>query len=244
VTKNNELDYRMLPLGDRGLVLEVSARVSRAATLRMRALADALRQANLPGVLDLVPAFCSLTILYEPVRARDLEGQRTPFQHLCELVSRALEDAPATPAAGLRTVEIPVCYGGAYGEDLEPLAHARGLSVGEVIDLHSRPAYFVGMLGFAPGFPYLAGLDHRLVTPRRATPRPRVPAGSVAIGGEHTGIYPFESPGGWHVIGRAPVRLFDLTSPTPSLLDAGDEVRFIPISETQYKEIAREQPWR
>jgi inhibitor of KinA len=234
--------YRVLPLGDRALVLEVDAPVSREVTLRMRALAEWLRQAALPGVLDLVPAFCSLTIHYDPLRSQ-AEGL-TPYQSLQEQVARAVERAPAATSDIARSVQIPVLYGGPWGEDLERLAEAHGLSPQEVIDLHSRPPYFVGMLGFAPGFAYLAGLDPRLVTPRRSNPRARVPAGSVAIGGEHTGIYPFESPGGWHIVGRTPLRLFDLQQPSPSLLGAGDEVRFVPIDESEYRSLAQEQGWR
>lgn len=244
VTHDNRLGYRILPLGDRGLVVEIDAGVSRRATLQVRAMADHLRRAALPAVLDLVPAFCSLTIHYDPVRARDGEAPRSPFEAMRETVQSSLAGLPAPGEEATRVVEIPVCYGGAYGEDLEAVAQAHGMSTEEIIALHTAPTYFVGMLGFAPGFAYLAGLDHRLVTPRRATPRPRVPAGSVGIGGEHTGVYPFESPGGWNLIGRTPLPLFNIAARPPSLLDAGDEVRFVAVSEEGYKELAREQAWR
>jgi inhibitor of KinA len=140
-------------------------------------------------------------------------------------------------------VEIPVCYGGEYGEDLEPLAREHGIPPSQVVELHTGPTYFVGMLGFAPGFPYLAGLDPRLVTPRRSTPRPRVPRGSVAIGGEHTGVYPVESPGGWHLIGRTPITLFDVSRDPPSLLQAGDQVRFVAIPPEEFARIETEGRW-
>lgn len=236
--------HRILPLGDRCLVLEAEAVVSRQVTLRMRALADVLLQAGLPGVLDLVPAFCSLTIHYDPAHAKDPQGKLAPWEHLRDQVERVLARAPEAVADTHRAFEIPVCYGGTYGEDLEALARAHDLTPDEVIELHAAPDYFVAMLGFAPGFPYLAGLDARLVTPRRATPRARVPAGSVAIAGEHSGIYPFETPGGWHLIGRTPLRLFNLSAQPPCRLEPGDTVRFVPVGEEEYKALAREREWR
>jgi inhibitor of KinA len=236
--------HRILPLGDRCLVLEAEEGVSRQVTQRMRVLADMLLRAALPGVLDLVPAFCSLTVHYDPVRAKDPAGRLAPWEHLRREIERALAQTPEAVEGTYRAFEIPVCYGGAYGEDLEALAKAHDLTPDELIELHAAPEYFVGMLGFAPGFPYLAGLDARLATPRRATPRARVAAGSVAIGGEHTGIYPFESPGGWHLIGRTPLRLFDLSAQPPCRLEAGDLVRFVPVDEEQYKALAREREWR
>jgi inhibitor of KinA len=238
------MPFRILPLGDRALVLEVDAPVSRPVALRMRALADWLRQAALPGVLDLVPAFCSLTVHYEPLLVRAGHGDRLPCEYLREQLARKIDQAPPAQDDIARSVEIPVLYGGPGGEDLEPLAAAHGLSPDEAVALHTAPVYFVGMLGFAPGFAYLSGLEPHLMTPRRSTPRARVPAGSVAIGGEHTGIYPFDSPGGWHVIGRTPLRMFDPGRPAPSLLCTGDEVRFVAIDEAQYRVLAQEQAWR
>lgn len=235
------LPYRILPLGDRALVVEVDIPVSRQATVRMRALADWLRRVALPGVLDLVPAFCSLTVHYEPLHVRAADA--LPYECLREQLAQAIDQAPPAQDDLARAVEIPVLYGGVGGEDLEALAAAHGLSPEQAIRLHMAPMYFVGMLGFAPGFAYLAGLDPQLVTPRRSTPRGRVPAGSVAIGGEHTGVYPFDSPGGWHVIGRTPLRMFDPGRSEPSLLGAGDEVRFVAIDEAQYRALAQEQAW-
>jgi inhibitor of KinA len=236
--------YQIRPLGDRGLTIELGAAVSATVTARVRMLADRLQEARIPGVREAVPAFCSVTVHYDPLALPDAPGGRIPFEVLSDRLAEVLShtgDAPVTPG---RLVEIPVCYGGECGEDMEALASAHGLSVAAVIELHSAPTYFVGMLGFAPGLPYLAGLDPRLITPRRATPRPRVPRGSVAIGGEHTGIYPLESPGGWQLIGRTPLTLFDLSRDPPSLLVAGDQVRFIPITPADFDLIAKDQAWR
>jgi inhibitor of KinA len=181
---------------------------------------------------------------YDPKAFLDKAPGHSPFELLSarvvEIMSRASDVLPH-PA---RMIEIPVCYGREYGEDIRTVCAAHGLSEAEVIALHTAPTYFVGMLGFAPGFPYLAGLDERLVTPRRATPRPRVPRGSVAIGGEHTGIYPFELPGGWHLIGRTPLALFDPSRDPPSLLAAGDQVRFVPIASADCDRLATEGLWR
>jgi inhibitor of KinA len=165
-------------------------------------------------------------------------AEQVPFDLLRERVEPLLDKLERAVALPERVVEIPVCYGGDYGEDLGPLALAHELAPTKLVELHVAPLYFVGMLGFLPGFPYLCGLDERLITPRRSTPRARVPAGSVAIGGEHTGIYPLESPGGWHLIGRTPVSLFDLNADPPSLLQVGDRVRLVPISADEFERIA------
>jgi inhibitor of KinA len=244
MSSQGEPPVQILPLGDCAAIVEFAAAPSRATTARVCALANRVRAAALPGVRDVVPAFRSVTVHYDPVRMAGPGSDRSPFDRLREALAPLLRERKGEASLQATPVEIPVCYGGEFGEDLEVLGQAHGLSPAEVVRMHSAAQYFVGMLGFAPGFPYLVGLDARLVTPRRATPRARVPRGSVAIGGEHTGIYPFESPGGWHVIGRTPLELFDPTRDPPSLLQAGDEVRFVPISGEQFSRIERERTWR
>jgi inhibitor of KinA len=133
-----------------------------------------------------------------------------------------------------RLVEIPVCYGGELGEDLEEVARRHGLTPEEFATIHASTDYRVYLLGFVPGFAYLGNLDSRIATPRRDTPRPHVPAGSVAIGGDQTGVYPLETPGGWHLVGRTPVRMFTPETEPPCLLGAGDSVRFVPISRAEF----------
>jgi KipI family sensor histidine kinase inhibitor len=142
-------------------------------------------------------------------------------------------------ASAPRVVEVPVCYGGEFGPDLEEVAATCGLAVAEAIALHGASPHVVYMLGFAPGFPYIGGLDPRLAVPRRATPRAKVPAGSVAIARDQTSIYPNESPGGWNLIGRTPVALFDMNADPPCLLQPGDRVRFVAVSARQYDAIAQ-----
>jgi inhibitor of KinA len=236
--------YELRPLGDRALTIELGATVSAAVTARVRMLADKLWKTRIPGVRELVPAFCSLTVHYDPLVLRDATGNRTAFDVLSVWLAEILSQEDDAVPEPMHLVEVPVCYGGEYGEDIEVICAAHDLTIEELIALHSAPTYFVGMLGFAPGFPYLGGMDARLITPRRATPRPRVARGSVAIGGEHTGIYPFELPGGWHIIGRTPLTLFDLAHDPPSLFAVGDQVRFVPTVPTDFDRIAMERPWR
>lgn len=224
--------YEFHPLGDRALLIEVGSEVSEASADLVRRIDERLSGAKLPGLIECVPAFCSLAVHYDPARVAGDDAAlraRLPYDVLSEAIASLLEGLDAEAAAPGRVVEIPVCYGGDHGEDLAALALGRGMSAEQFIALHAAPTYFVGMLGFLPGFPYLGGMDERLVSARRATPRPEVPAGSVAIGGTHTGIYTFPSPGGWHLIGRTPLRLFDLARRPPSLLMVGDRVRFVPI---------------
>jgi len=243
MSDKKHIEYEIRPLGDRALTIEFAAAVSFATAGRVRMLAEALRAARIHAIRETVPSFCSLTVHYDPLVLLENTQGGAAYEllsvRLAEIVSQ-MSDVVPKPA---RTIEIPVCYGGEYGEDIGPVGAAHGLSEADVIELHSAPTYFVGMLGFAPGFPYLAGLDEQLVTPRRATPRPRVPRGSVAIGGEHTGIYPFESPGGWHLIGRTPLALFDPSRDPPSLLAAGDQVQFIPIAPADFDRLLKEAPW-
>ncbi len=222
---------RFFPMGDQALVVEFGDRIDSSLSLHIASLAAQLRASRLPGVIDIVPAYTTLALHYDPA---GLGAGASAYETLVEAVSTWLADPSAGEQPAGRIVEIPVCYGGEFGEDLESLAREHGLSVDEAIALHSTTDYHVHMLGFVPGFAYLGGLDARLVTPRRTTPRPRVPAGSVGIGGEQTGVYPLETPGGWQIIGRTPLQLFQPQAMPPCLLGAGDTVRFVPISAQRF----------
>ena len=206
--------------------VDVNARVHAAA---------ARLQASLGGV-ECVPAYASLLLRFDPMAWLDDEG-RFSGQRLREAIDTALHQASAR-APALREVVVPVCYGGEMGEDLHDVAAQTQLSPEEVVARHTGVPYRVAMLGFAPGFPYLLGLDPALAVPRRSSPRTRVPAGSVAIGGQQTGIYPQALPGGWQLIGRTPLRLFDVTADSPSLFQPGDGVRFRAIDEGEYRRLA------
>lgn len=211
------------PLGDAAVVLTLGDIVDEAMSARVRALAAAINHHPPRGVTDVVPAFASVAVFYDPVHTGGFSRLRA------ELESIAARAELAVVSVEPRRIEIPVCYGGEYGPDLEAVAAHAGTTVGEVVALHSAGDYLVHAIGFVPGFPYLGGLSPRLATPRRATPRRLVPAGAVGIGGEQTGVYPLATPGGWNLIGRTPTRLFDPAREEPALLRAGDRVHFKPI---------------
>lgn len=205
------------------------------ATVNDRVHAAAARlQASL-GDVECVPAYASLLLRFDVAQWLDDDG-RFGAERLRAAIAAAW-DASSSAEKTPRQVSIPVCYGGDAGVDLhEVAAHAR-MSADEVVTRHAAALYRVAMLGFAPGFPYLLGLDPALTVPRRSNPRTRVPAGSVAIGGQQTGIYPQALPGGWQLIGRTPTRLFDLAAASPSLLQPGDHVRFRVIDAREYERL-------
>jgi len=198
------------------------------------------------GVRELVPTYRSLAVYFDPleVKRQDLEKQITRLlqeievpEHVGELEAEAGSQVEQTFPRQGKTVIIPVCYGGEYGPDLTFVAQHTGLPEEEVVRIHTSRTYRVYMLGFLPGFPYLGGMDERIATPRLETPRTRIPAGSVGIAGCQTGFYPMESPGGWRIIGRTPIKAFDPFSDTPFLLSPGDFVQFKSIGETEYQKL-------
>jgi KipI family sensor histidine kinase inhibitor len=185
-------------------------------------------------VLEVVPSYASLLVLFDPLAAR-----RAQLERRLEALAREVAGAVVEPPR--RVVRVPVGYGGERGPDLEEVARLAGLSPEEVVARHAAPVYRVYLLGFTPGFPYLGGLDPRLACPRMDSPRLVIPSGSVALAGLQTGIYPVESPGGWRILGRTPARLFDPTpgASRPFLLAAGDGLRFLPVEREHFEEIAR-----
>ncbi len=198
---------------------------------KVHLLHQKLKKMKIKGVRECIPSYASLLILYDPMV--------TSFAKIESLLRRIGENENSILEADrTRVIEIPVCYGGEFGEDIENVATYSGLSKEEVIETHSGVDYHVYMVGFLPGFPYLGGLDPRIHTPRLSNPRLEIPAGSVGIGGEQTGVYPLASPGGWQLIGRTPIRLYDDRHKNPVMLHAGDTVRFVRISEDEFIEIA------
>ena len=211
---------RFLLAGDSALVVEFGDEISQEVNRKVLALAAALENSSLPGLGELVPTYRSLLINYDPLSLSCGEVR--------VLASQVLQGCEEKPQLALRVVEIPVVYGGEFGPDIGFVAEHSGLSVAEVVSLHSGVTYTVYMLGFSPGFAYLGGMPKAIATPRLETPRTLVPAGSVGIAGEQTGIYPIATPGGWRLIGRTTLELFDPERDPPTLMRAGDQVRFVP----------------
>lgn len=219
--------------GDSAVNLVVSSEISCQTSADVARLAAAVRSQQVPGVTDIVPTYCSVMVCYDPLTLTSDELEQN-LLHLSQSEGAANESTS-------KLVEIPVAYGGVLGPDLNDVATHAGISPDEVIRIHSSVDYPVAMLGFLPGFPYLSGLDARIHTPRLDTPRTAIPRGSVGIGGQQTGIYPLESPGGWRLIGRTPLLLFDAGGAREIPYAAGDMIRFVPISEAEFYRIAAEE---
>lgn len=218
------------PLGDHAITITLGDSIDEATHRLVRAVVARLDGAPPRGLIDVVPAFASVAVHYEPTL---IDGD-LPYDDFCGTLEDLLDGIVEGEAPPARVVEIPVLYGGDFGPDLGDVAARHGLSEAEVIRIHSTGDYLVYMVGFMPGFAYLGGLDERIATPRRNAPRKAVPAGAVGIGGQQTGVYPNTSPGGWNLIGRTPRVIFDSRREEPSLLSAGDRVRFRPVSRDEF----------
>lgn len=224
------MDWRIGRLGDAALLLAFDERIDPAVNARVHAVAQAIAALRLPWVRDVVPAYASVAVFVDAEPFADADDPLVAAEDaLRPWLSRDIGIDQPSPA---RCVEIPVHYGGEHGPDLTRVATHAGLTSEDIIRRHVAGEYTVAMLGFAPGFPYLLGLDPCLATPRLATPRTRVPAGSVAIGGGQTGLYPRASPGGWNLIGRTDLVLFDPHRDPPALLAPGDHVRFVAVADS------------
>lgn len=221
------------PMGDSAFVIRFGESISPQVHERVVGALHSLETCREDWVVDLVPGYASLMVIYDALRARpeDVRGWIT------EALPRA-----RTESRDYRVMEIPVWYHPSVGPDLEPLAQEKGLSVEALIGLHTQPEYLVYMLGFRPGFPFMGGLDPRLFASRLSTPRTVISAGSVGIGGQQTGVYPLKSPGGWRLLGRTPLRLFSPEAEHPFMLGVGDRVRFVSIGEARYRELGGEVP--
>lgn len=231
------------PLGDSALLVELGDSINESTHRRVQAAWRALAAEPLPGVSETVPAYTTVTLFYDPWKALQAGAPEAEIvEWLSARVRERLKNPPKTAKTKTRLVEIPVCYGGEFGPDLGRVAAQAKLSPEAVIKKHSAAKYQVHLIGFSPGFPYLGGLPKELITPRHAKPRMNVPAGSVGIGGEQTGIYPQATPGGWNLIGCTPLRLFQPENDPPVMLQAGDEVRFKSISMAEFTQIREGHP--
>lgn len=224
-------NIRILTAGDSSLLVEFGKEIDPEINRKIAATVQLMKEQHIEGVVDVIPAFASLLINYDP-RVIGYEDMKERIRNLLKVDAKA-------GAGSRRIYEIPVCYGGEYGPDLASIADHAGLSEEEVIRIHSSRDYLIYMLGFLPGFCYLGGLDERIFTPRLANPRLKIDAGSVGIGGSQTGIYPLDSPGGWQLMGKTPVKTYDPDREKPILVEAGDYIRFVPIDEAEYKRIKK-----
>lgn len=221
------MDYSFTPLGDQAIVIEVGTEINEDVQNQVRTISSLLESRPPGWMIEFIPAFTTVSVFYNPAEAL----YETVEAELLELLQQTAEASSYEP----RTIEIPVCYGGEYGPDLEFVARHNKLTEKEVIEIHTSGTYSVYMIGFAPGFPFLGGMSEKIAAPRRDSPRLRIPERTVGIAGQQTGVYPIETPGGWRLIGRTPIPLFLPENDPPSLLQAGDQVVFRQISENEYR---------
>jgi KipI family sensor histidine kinase inhibitor len=223
-------NVRFLLAGDTSLTVEFGNEISEAINANIRAFNIALTQSGIPGIVETVPTYRSLMVYYDPEVIR-----YGPLVEKLKGVIGGLDQIRIPPSDVL---EIPVLYGGEEGPDLDFVAEHSGKSREEVIRIHTSTEYLIYMLGFTPGFTYLGGMSDEIATPRLKTPRVKIPAGSVGIAGSQTGVYPIDSPGGWQLIGRTPVRMYDPGRTTPILPEAGQYIKFYAIDKAEYDRIA------
>jgi KipI family sensor histidine kinase inhibitor len=226
----NEIKY--IPAGDKSVVMEFGNSIKPEINAKIRNMVTAVEENSIKGILEIIPTYRSILIIYDPLQIQ--------YNSLVKYLKETLSRLGNASEGEIRIVELPTVYGGEYGPDIEFVANHNNLTVEEVIKLHSSIDYLLYMLGFTPGFGYLGGMSKKIETPRLQVPRTKIPAGSTGIAGSQTGIYPIDSPGGWQLIGRTPVKLYDPLGTPPILLNAGDFVRFIPISEEEYLKIQEE----
>lgn len=222
------MEFTFSPLSEKALVIETGSAINQETELAVRKLTALLESQTPDWVIEFIPAFTTVTVFYDPLRLNQAQAE----QELRRLIS-ALDEVEASEP---RIIDIPVCYGGAFGPDLAFVAEHNGLTEEQVIEIHTSGTYRVHMIGFAPGFPFIGGMSEKIAAPRRKSPRLRIPERTVGIAGMQTGVYPIETPGGWQLIGRTPLRLFVPEQDIPSLLRAGDKIRFTKISEAEYRE--------
>lgn len=229
------MDYKLCMLGDNAVMIELGVEINEEIQQKVQTVSYLLDENNEEWQIEYIPTFTSVTVYYDPYQAYKLaNGNKSPYKAVSDRIREILSASSAGTKIKQRVVEIPICYGGEFGPDLSFVAKHNGLTPEEVVHIHSSREYLVYMLGFAPGFPYLGGMSERIAAPRRATPRSKIPSRSLGIAGTQTGIYPIETPGGWQLIGRTPLNLFQPEKEEPSLLKAGDKIKFNPINAKEY----------
>lgn len=228
------MQYTLSPLGDHAVVIEVGKKIDASSEQKVKAIVSRLEGESPSWMIEYIPAYTTVTLIYS---IQAFGRDELPYEVVCERIRELLADVKKSAAVQQKVVKIPVLYGGEYGPDLDFVAEHNGLTVDEVIAIHTSGDYAVHMIGFAPGFPFIGGMSKQIAAPRRKTPRLKIPARSVGIAGIQTGVYPIETPGGWQLIGRTPLELFLPAEDPPSMLAAGDKIRFYKITSEEYEDL-------
>ena len=236
-------DLQFFQISENAISLEFGDDINEETLDIITRLNQSIRRNPFAGLLSTIPAYTTLTLYFNPVALMNDPGLKgsTTLDKISRYIKSIHVETKKDQQTQNQIMQIPVCYDPVFGFDLQELSSFYQLKKEEIIDIHSSAVYTVYMIGFVPGFPYLGGLSEKLTTPRKQNPRAAIPAGSVGIAGQQTGIYPLETPGGWQIIGRTPLKLFDVNRQQPSLLKAGDKLKFEPISLREFEQIEREQ---
>ncbi|WP_236897907.1 5-oxoprolinase subunit PxpB [Clostridium beijerinckii] len=235
--EKSKFKAKISQISETAALVEFGRKISEDINKKVRTFCTYLDEKPFYGMVEYVPAFTSVSVIYNPL---DMNSE-APYEVVKAILDNIISKLDFSLGDEEHIVEIPVCYGGEFGQDIEQVAKINNITVDEVIKIHSEGKYLVYMIGFAPGFPYLGGMSEKIAAPRRESPRIAIPAGSVGIAGMQTGVYPIETPGGWQLIGKTPLKLFDLKRNSKSLLKAGDIVKFYPISYEEYVQLKEEE---
>ncbi|MBN7574995.1 MULTISPECIES: 5-oxoprolinase subunit PxpB [Clostridium] len=235
--EKNKFEAEISQISETSSLVEFGKVISEEINKEVRTFCAYLDEYPFKGMIEYVPAFTSVSIIYNPL---DVNSE-SPYEVVKDILDKIISKLNFSSLDEENIVQIPVCYGGEFGQDIEQVAKINNITVDEVIKIHSEGKYLVYMIGFAPGFPYLGGMSEKIAAPRRESPRTAIPAGSVGIAGMQTGVYPIETPGGWQLVGKTPLKLFDLKRNSKSLLKAGDIVKFYPISYEEYVQLKEEE---
>ena len=227
---------QIYPLGDSALTISFADVIDETINQQVLVLFHSLIQEKIIGATDIIPAYSSLTVIYDLIEIKKHHHNAFDFVH--QQIKNVVQKQQQHIVSKYRFIKIPVCYDAIFALDIIELAEQKNIAVDEFIRLHTQKKYRVYMIGFLPGFAYMGKVDEQIATPRKSTPRTNIVAGSVGIAGEQTGIYPFDSPGGWNIIGRTPIKMFDIKKEQPTFLQAGDEVEFVPISVEEFNKLS------
>lgn len=235
------MNYTFTPLGDASIVIQLGETIDPNIPGKINAVISYLEKHPFPGMIEFIPAYTTLTIFYDPLTVESSQdhcetSEVSPYQLVSKWMDRIIANLPVIDEQQSSVIDIPVCYGGGYGPDMKVVAQHNGLTEEEVVAIHAGGDYLVYMIGFAPGFPYIGGMSDKIATPRRDSPRLKIPPRTVGIAGTQTGVYPIEAPGGWQLIGQTPLQLFQPHEEVPSLLKPGNAVRFYPISKDEFRD--------